>query len=202
MRLGQNKVLGQVKRIIAKNSMDIGPADQWRLDGALAGGGPLMNNGVYCVQAAQFITGELPKTVNAEFLPKTDTKKFAEVEEGIRWTMEFPSGAIAECETSYTKNDNLLRAEAENGWFELDPAYEYKGLKGRTSEGELDLPSINQQAAQMDEFAKCIQNNTESLVPGEMGLRDVEIMMAIYESARTKQKIGLHLEEFASLPEK
>jgi Predicted dehydrogenases and related proteins len=201
MRLGQNKVMGQVKKIIARDSMEIGEPDQWRLDGALSGGGPLMNNGIYCVQAAQFITGELPISVHAEFLPKKDHKKFAEVEEGIRWTMEFPSGCIAECESSYSKNENLLRAEAENGWFELEPAYEYQGLKGRTSEGDLDLPSINQQAAQMDAFSRCIQNGTQSQVPGEMGLRDVEIMMAIYESARTKQKIGLHLEEFAALPE-
>jgi predicted dehydrogenase len=201
MRLGQNQLMGKVTRIIAHDSMEIGEKDQWRLDVNLADGGPLMNNGIYCVQAAQFITGELPVAVEAEFLPKTD-KKFNEVEEGIRWKMEFPRGAIAQCESSYSKNENLLRAEAENGWFELNPAYEYKGLKGRTSNGEMNFPEINQQAAQMDDFALCIKNNFETRVPGEMGLRDVKIIMAIYESARTKQKVALHLEEFESLVEK
>lgn len=202
MRLGQNQMMGKVTRIIAHNSMEIGEPGQWRLDAALSGGGPLMNNGIYCVQAAQFITGELPVSVEAAFMPKTNTKKFHEVEEGIRWTMEFPGGAIAECESSYSRNENLLRAEATNGWFELDPAYEYKGLKGRTSNGEMSFPTINQQAAQMDDFALCIKNGMESRVPGEMGLRDVEIMMAIYQSAKTKQKVALHLEEFESLVEK
>lgn len=202
MRLGQNQLMGKVTRIIAHDSMEIGERNQWRLDGKLSGGGPLMNNGIYCVQAAQFITGELPISVEAEFLPKKDHKKFNEVEEGIRWTMEFPGGAIAQCESSYSKDENLLRAEAENGWFELEPAYEYHGLKGRTSNGEMNFPDINQQAAQMDDFAICIKNNFDSRVPGKMGLRDVQIMIAIYQSAHTKQKVALHLEQFESLVEK
>lgn len=202
MRLGQNKEYGQVKNIKARNSMKIEDADEWRLDRERAGGGPLMNNGVYCVQAAQYILGELPIAVSAGFLPKTDPKKFAEVEEGIRWTMEFASGAIADCETSYSKDENLLRAEAENGWFELNPAYEYEGLEGRTIEGPMQFAAINQQAAQMDDFALCIRENRESRVPGEMGLRDVEIMIAIYEAAKSGKRIELHLEEFESLTEK
>jgi predicted dehydrogenase len=201
MRLGQNREYGAVKKITARNSMEIGEKSQWRLDYERAGGGPLMNNGVYCVQAAQYITGELPVAVTAGFLPRTDTKKFAEVEEGIRWTMEFPGGAIAECETSYSKNENLLRATAENGWFELNPAYEYEDLEGRTIEGPMKFAQINQQAAQMDDFAICIRENRESRVPGEMGLRDVEIMIAIYEAAKTGKRIELHLEEYAGLPE-
>jgi len=202
MRMGQNKVYGQVKKVIARDSMEIGESNQWRLDYERAGGGPLLNNGVYCVQGALYILGELPVALTASFLPRSDPKKFAEVEEGVRWTMEFPGGAIAECETSYSKNENLLRAEAERGWFELDPAYEYEGLKGRTSEGPLKLAAVNQQAAQMDDFALCIRENRESRVPGEMGLRDVEIMIAIYESARTNKRIELHLEEFENMAEK
>jgi predicted dehydrogenase len=202
MRLGQNKVYGAVKKIIARDSMKVGEANQWRLDYERAGGGPLMNNGVYCVQGAQYILGELPVAVTARFLPKTDPVKFAEVEEGISWTMEFPGGAIAECETSYSKDENILRAEAERGWFELSPAYEYEGLKGKTSEGPLQFALIDQQAAQMDDFALCIKENRETRVPGEMGLRDVEIMIAIYKSAETNKRIELHLEEFESLVEK
>jgi predicted dehydrogenase len=202
MRLGQQERMGKVKKIIAYDSMDIGEPGQWRLNGALAGGGPLMNNGVYCVQAAQYIVGEVPTAVKASFLPKTDANKFKEVEEGIRWEMEFASGVIAQCESSYSKNDNLLRVEAANGWFELNPAYEYKGLKGQTSEGPIEFPAVNQQAVQMDDFAICLKNYEDSRVPGAMGLRDVQIMTAIYRSARTGEKVALHLEAFEHLVEK
>jgi predicted dehydrogenase len=43
----------------------------------------------------------------------------------------------------------------------------------------------------MDDFAQCIMNNQPSKVPGEEGLRDVKIMMAIYESARTQKPVKL-----------
>jgi predicted dehydrogenase len=200
MRLGQDEVFGPVQRIVLDDSMKMEDWE-WRLDGALAGGGPLMNNGVYCVQAAIYITGELPIAVRAEYAPVTNKELFKTVEEGIIWQMEFPSGKMATCESSYSKDGNLMRAETATGWFQLEPAYEYKGLKGVTSNGEMKFESVNQQAAQMDDFALCIRNGTETKVPGEMGMRDVEIMMAIYESARTGQRIELSLEPYQDLIE-
>ena len=90
---------------------------------------------------------------------------------------------------------------AADGWFKLEPAYEYGGLKGETSEGRMDLVNINQQAAQMDDFAVCIKNNLNTRVPGEMGARDVEILMAIYEAARSGKRIELHLESYQQMAE-
>jgi len=201
MRLGQNRVLGSINRIIAKNSFEVGDKNQWRLKPELSGGGPLMDIGIYCVQGALYTVGELPVAVRARFLSKTNPDKFRDVEEGIEWQMEFPEGIIATCDTSYSKNENLLRAETVSGWFELNPAFEYYGLKGQTSEGPVTLTSVNQQAAQMDDFALCIQNNGETRVPGEMGLRDLQILLAIYESARTQKRVELQLQEFQNLIE-
>jgi predicted dehydrogenase len=45
----------------------------------------------------------------------------------------------------------------------------------------------------MDDFATCVMNNKPTRVPGEMGLRDVKILMAIYEAARNGTKIPLNL---------
>jgi len=200
MRLGQNEVFGPVQTIFAHDSMKL-EKEEWRLEGGLAGGGPLMNNGIYCVQAALFITGELPVAVKAAFAPKINPAMFRTVEEGITWEMYFASGKVARCESSYVKDANLLRADAQNGWFQLEPAYEYKDLQGKTSGGEMNFPAINQQAAQMDDFALCIKQGRESRVSGEMGLRDMEIIAAIYESARTGKKIGLNLEAYQDLIE-
>ena len=160
-----------------------------------------MDLGIYCVQGALYTTGELPVAVNARFLPKTDTKKFSEVEEAIEWEMEFPSGVKALCQCSYSKEGDQLKAEASRGWFEIKPAYAYDGLKGKTSEGLMMITSINQQAAQMDDFALCIQNNRVTRVPGEMGLRDMEILHAIYDSAEKESRVELRLDEFKKLIE-
>jgi predicted dehydrogenase len=201
MRLGQEKILGPVKEVTARNGMDVGDKNQWRLNKELAGGGPLMDLGIYCVQGAIYTVGELPVSVVAGFKNKTKPEKFDQVEEGIEWEMEFPGGCKAKCETSYTEEYDQLKAGAEHGWFELQPAYEYRGLKGNSTNGEIEFPAINQQAAQMDAFASCILSNEESRVPGEMGLRDVQILEAIYESAKTGKKIELHLNAYEHLIE-
>ncbi|MFP4092380.1 MAG: Gfo/Idh/MocA family oxidoreductase, partial [Cyclobacteriaceae bacterium] len=109
----------------------------------------------------------------------------------ISWQMEFPNGAVANCRSSYNEGENLLYSEAENGWWRLQPAYSYGGIKGETSEGSMNIQNVNQQARQMDAFAECIINDTESQVPGEMGLRDVRIMEAIYEAANKGERISL-----------
>ncbi len=119
---GQNRTFGDVKKIIARDGMDIEP-NVWRLNKKLAGGGPLMDVGIYCVQGAIYTSGELPIAITAKEGRKTDMKRFSQVEQSMKWTMEFPSGLIAECETSYAQEMNVLRAEAEEGWFQLEPAY-------------------------------------------------------------------------------
>jgi predicted dehydrogenase len=106
--------------------------------------------------------------------------------------MRFPSGLVANCGTTYLVNGmNRLFAAAESGWFQLDPAYSYGGLKGRTSKAEMDFPQVDHFAAEMDDFANCIINNKPSRVPGEEGLRDVKIMTAIYDSIRSGRPVKL-----------
>ena len=46
-------------------------------------------------------------------------------------------------------------------------------------------------ALEMDHFSDCVLNNTEPLTPGEEGLKDLRIMAAIYESARTGKPVKL-----------
>jgi predicted dehydrogenase len=55
----------------------------------------------------------------------------------------------------------------------------------------MDFPEVNQQAVQMDDFAICLKNKEKSRIPGEMGLRDVQIITAIYESASIGKKVML-----------
>ena len=85
-----------------------------------------------------------------------------------------------------------VKLKAEHGWFELDPAFYYGGIHGRRSDGqEINLPGGDQFAVEMDDFARCIQERKPSRVSGEEGLRDVKIMLAIYESIRTNAAVKL-----------
>jgi predicted dehydrogenase len=129
--------------------------------------------------------------VTAQEGPKTDPEKFRTVEESLSWQMEFPGGTTAECITSYSKDMNLLHAECETGWAELSPSYEYSGIKGKTSDGKMNFPEVNQQARQMDDFAMAVKENRPSPVPGEMGRQDVKILTAIYKAMETGQKVEI-----------
>lgn len=190
MRLGRNKILGKVNLLEIKNGME--NVDGWRLQKALAGGGSLMDLGIYCVQGAIYTVGEEPVAVTATFGPITEEEKFKEVEDSIYWNMEFPGGAVAKCYCTYSKDEDFLKAETQEGWFGLTPAFAYSGLKGSTSNHkQLDFGNPNQQAAQMDNFATCIIEDRNSPVPGEMGKRDVKILQAIYRSARTGERIEI-----------
>jgi predicted dehydrogenase len=103
--------------------------------------------------------------------------------------MEMPNGLKAECKTSYTDNLNYLKAEAADGFFELQPAFNYSGLKGKTTNGIIEYAPMSQQAKQMDEFALAIKNNRPTIVPGELGRRDVKIIAAIYEAMNSGKRV-------------
>jgi predicted dehydrogenase len=192
VRLAREKVFGDVKIIEAGFGFAIGDPTQWRLNRALAGGGPLVDVGVYSLQATRYLTGEEPAEVSA-ITTVTDPVKFKEVEESIVWQTKFPSGVMTHCSATYGfPGLNSFKAFAQKGWFELNPAYSYYGIKGvRSNREEIHLPGIDQFAAEMDNFAQCILNNRPTRVPGEEGLRDVKIMTAIYEAARTGKTVSL-----------
>jgi predicted dehydrogenase len=150
-----------------------------------------MDLGIYCVQGVRYTTGMEPIAVTAKEGPKTDPEKFKTIEETLNFRMEMPDGIVADCMCSYSKEANLLRAEAERGWFQLSPAYSYKGIKGETSRGKMNFPEVNQQALQMDDFAQAIKNNRPSPVPGEMGRQDVKILQAIYRAMNSWQRVEI-----------
>jgi glucose-fructose oxidoreductase len=158
---------------------------QWRAERKLAGGGPLMDLGIYPIQAACMAAGgAAPVAVTAGERPKQRPEFFRDVEEGIEWTMEFAGGARGDFSTSYNDNLNKFRAEAAKGWIEFNPAYSYAGLQVVTHAGPLTLvvpPS--QQSIQIDDFARCVRDDRPTRVPGEMGRRDMVIIEAIYASA-------------------
>ena len=196
IRMAHEKVLGPVQVFVSDHGFNIGDPAQWRLNKALAGGGSLMDIGIYSLNAARYITGEEPVELNAMTYTSPDDVRFKEVEETTIFQLRFPSGALANCSSSYGyAGQNRYRAIATEGWFELEPATSYSGLHMRIRRGnaveEPSLPVTDQFAVVMDHMSGCVMQDKEPLTPGEEGLRDLTIMMAIYESARTNKPVRL-----------
>ncbi|WP_374163341.1 Gfo/Idh/MocA family oxidoreductase [Arcticibacter sp. MXS-1] len=143
--------------------------------------------GVYSIQASRYSTGMEPLFVKATE-QKTRPDFFREVDETIFWELEFPNGLMTKGKSSYNHNWGYLKVKAEKGSFELEPAFSYGGISGRTHQGPMDLPQVNQQALQMDDFAQCILQNKASRIPGEEGLKDMKVIDAIYRSIASGKK--------------
>src|SRR5260370_12081613 len=194
IKMCREKRFGQIKMIDAELSLVIGDPTQWRLNRGLAGGGSLMDIGIYCLQATRYLSGEEPVSVYAQSW-SSDPVKFKEVEENIAFTLKFPSGIIANCYASYGTDVNRYRIAGSEGWVEMEPAYSYSGLVLRSYHDEkftATNPSIEDQfAAEIDAFSDAIQHDRDGVPPGEEGFRDMGIVMACYESARTGRSVPL-----------
>jgi len=184
IRFAREKVFGDVIHIDAGFGFKIGDPKQWRLNAKLAGGGALMDVGVYALQACRYLAGEEPSEITA-FETKTDKVKFAQVDETIQWLMKFPSGKTANCTTTYNFSGmNFFTATAAKGRFGMDPTYGYGGLKGWTSDPAHPLVFENTDhfAVQMDAFSEAILTNQPFEPAGVEGLRDLLAIEAIYKS--------------------
>ena len=174
----------------------IGDPTQWRLNKALSGGGSMMDIGIYSVNGARYMVGEDPIWVTAQET-KTDPIKFKEgVDETIQFQFGFPSGAVASCLSTYSLNflDRFF-LNGSAGYAELLPATGYGPIKGHTNKAELDQPVVTHQTLQMDEMSGILLQGHQPVVPvdGEEAVKDLKIIDAIYQAARTGQKVALHL---------
>lgn len=185
MKYGREKTFGDWTFMSTQFGFTIGDPTQWRLDGKLSGGGPLMDVGIYCVQASRYVSNEEPVAVTAQFGPITNLEKFSEVEESVHWQLEFPSGLTVSGFSTYGSNVQKFNAVGTKGWMEMSPAWSYGPLKGNTSKGKMDLPVVQHQHYQMEAMGPLFMSKDPipDHVSGVEGLIDMKILMAIYESA-------------------
>ena len=161
----------------------------WILDRRLAGGGPLMDLGIYCVQAARWLAGEAPFRVSA-FQWTHDRSLFRYIEEGIAFTMCFPSGLVAQASTCYSAAlSSMLYLEGTLGSVSLTPAFPYEHervLNARFGNEQLHkiFPVIDEFGPQIDAFSQAIRGGPLPPSCGADGYVDMAIIDALYRSAQ------------------
>lgn len=199
-RIVQSGELGRARVIEATNTQMQGPGDQWRLKASLAGGGALPDIGLYCLNGVRALLGEEPVEVFATIVNPDGDPRYAEVEETVSFVLRFPSGAIANCATSYGAHESKdLRVRLEKGSLDLENAFAYRGQRMRISKRdgdhesvtELRLAAKNQFALEIDHFASCILDGTEPKTTGAEGVRDHVLMEALYRSAREGRPVRI-----------
>jgi predicted dehydrogenase len=190
----QKGELGKLKTIVADHGFNIGDPKQWRLNKKLAGGGSLMDIGIYSLNATRYLTGEEPTRISAQVYSTPDDVRFKEVEENVNFILRFPSGVLANCTSSYGyAGANRYRVIGDKGWLDMEPATSYRGLRQKVGSwgGSQDrtFPEKSHFALEMDHMSECVINNRTPLTPGEEGLHDLQYITAIYEAARTGRTV-------------
>jgi predicted dehydrogenase len=194
--LVQGGELGRVKLIHAVDVQVEPDEGQWRLDGELAGGGSLLDVGLYCLNTIRFLLAEEPTQVYAQVYSTPGDGRFAQVEESVAWMMTFESGVIAHCSCSYgAAHTRTLEVLGDAGRLTLDPAFDYTNLrlKVQTESAVTEhlLKEADQFALEIDHFSQCVQEGRRPFTPGEEGAQDQTIMAAIYQSAREGRPVAL-----------
>jgi predicted dehydrogenase len=196
MQLIREGKLGQVQAIESAFGFNIARGE-WRSTKKLGGGGPLMDVGIYCLNATRYLTGEEPKGFKAYVSTIDHDGRFVDVEENVSWTTEFPSGILASCNCTYGGSMNgFYKVHGSKGWLELNTAFSYEGLhlkaqywSGVKGETPTVIDELNpdkdpvQFAREADHFTDCILNDKTPKTPGEEGLRDMQCMREIYHLA-------------------
>jgi len=170
-------------------------ADQWRLDPDLAGGGSLVDIGIYPLNTLRYLIDEDPVAVQAE--TKTSDDRYEGVEEHITFQLSFPGRMSAAVASSYGASlDDTFVLIGTEGKLEIDPAFFPEAE--RTFHLERDGTTLTLDGGEttgIDEefeyFASCVLTDTAPDPDGADGLVDVRTIDAIYEAAESGERVEL-----------
>lgn len=171
------------------------PRDQWRIRRELAGGGSMPDIGIYALNGAIFYYGETPESLTAQVHAPDGDPRFAEIEDVCAVQARFPSGAVAHMSSSYTTGANRISIFGDKAFATLSPATSYHDNRLSVHEGgqvrQITTPEQSdvQFFREMDHLSLAIKSGTGVLTPGEMGLRDVALIEAIYHAALTGERV-------------
>jgi predicted dehydrogenase len=186
--------LGQPKIIQSSFTFRFRSEEHWHFSQKVAGGGSLVDVGVYCVNSIRWLLDQYPTEVSGHAW-SVDQRRFSEVDENITFELKFPGGVVAQANSSFgAAKQSFLRVIGTEGWAALDPAFAYddeRRLFGQVNGRWIEkrFPIMHEFALELDALAECIQKNRDPEPSGVEGARDVAIMEATYEAARTNKAV-------------
>lgn len=189
----------------------------WFGNKEFSAGGPLIDLGVHITDLTRYIMGD-PKPVSvygATFYKLGDRRELKDkkgyvasssrgdkdvfnVEDLATALIRYDNGAVVSIEASFSLNTKKDEGKIEffgtKAGAKLDPELElYTDINGYMTNVDLCMPtalSFNGLFEnEINHYVDCIINNTECLAPAEDGVTLMEILDAIYESARTGHEV-------------
>ncbi len=182
----------------------------WRGTWALDGGGALMNQAIHSVDLLLWLMGPVAE-ISA--MTATITHERIEVEDVAVANLKFTSGALGVIEATTTafpgalkrievagdQGTAVLEEEDLHTWQFAQETSEDEEIRKRmagktdTGGGASDPAAIGHHGHTMvfEDFVRAINEDDKPLIDGHEGRRSVEVICAIYESARTGKTVKL-----------
>jgi len=191
-------VVGDPVQVHGEFSFDLladGDPDQWRLDPDLAGGGALVDIGVYPLNTARFLLDSDPISVRADAVERPP--EFDGVDEHVAVQLAFPDGTTASCTASYgAANANRLSVLGTEGRIVVEPIYDFDADRTITVERDgasvtVDADEPSDIVEEFDYFAAGVLTDHDIEPDGADGVVDVELIEAVYESDESGRRVEL-----------
>jgi predicted dehydrogenase len=169
----------------------------WLFSKKLCGGGPLTDLGVYCLNTCRWLVDEDPVAVADAVSWVRDRRRYKEVEEGVAFRLDFPSGLVLQGTAAYSAAfSSFVHVQGEKGWAELAPAFafeEQRRLSGKIAGKwfEKTFKPIDEFVLELDAFATCILEGRKPEPDGVQGLRDIIIIDAIYQAVKKGRSVRI-----------
>jgi UDP-N-acetyl-2-amino-2-deoxyglucuronate dehydrogenase len=192
----------------------------WKGTWALDGGGALMNQAIHCVDLLLWLVGPV-ESVTAQ--ASTRGHEDIEVEDVLVATMRFAHGAIGVLEATTCAYPGMLKRVEISGTqgsatLEEESIVRWDFAKTKTSDAAIrgDVSSKSQgggashpaaishqgHARQYQDIVKAIKNGDSPLIDGHEARQSVELVLAIYQAARTGRSVTLPLKRDPKLTNK
>jgi predicted dehydrogenase len=160
----------------------------WINDPAIAGGGPVADVGVHCVDALRFVLQDEVLRVSAREI----AANAGDVEAGAALLLEFSRGTLATVMVSFRAEYRTpLELVGETGVLRADNALNVEHpvqIELRRGGVVAKSTTVSNQLAyalQVDAFADAVEGKTEFPIPGEEGWRNQQILDAAYRSIKS-----------------
>lgn len=191
---------GKLGRIVMANvyvkhvrTQDYYNSAGWRGTWALDGGGCLMNQGIHGIDLVQWMVGDIESVMAyADHLVRK-----IEVEDTAVAAMKYKNGAfgvIQGATSIYGPEEIMFEIHGEKGTI----AFGDNGFVKFNVEGvENELASLGAEVSYYDHYelvkdmADAVINNREPMVPGNEARKAVDLILAIYESAKTGSMVKI-----------
>ena len=183
LRIAQSGEIGELRAFSSVFTMNVKDDDNIRLRRRM-GGGPLLDIGIYCINAARTLFGEEPREVFG-MAHNSGDRRFDEVDESVSVVMRFSEGRAANFVCSFGAADvSHYRLVGTKGDVCMEPAYEYaEGLEMEITRDGKSRPKKyvkrDQFAPELLHFSECVQTGQAPEPSGYEGLADIRVIDAI-----------------------